>query len=190
MADFIVYVVATVITPGPNTIMSMRNGARCGFVRGMRFNLGIYTGFTILMFLCLLFSKTVYRLVPQIRPVMIALGAAYMLYQAYRCYTGGSLSDAEAERGSFLEGLLLQFVNAKAAIFGVTALSNYVVSFYPGIAVQAAFCVLLSTIAFLCGLLWSAFGAGFSKLFARHGKAVNTVMALLLVYCAGKLLMG
>ena len=50
------------------------------------------------------------------------------------------------------------------------------------------FAMLLSCIGFVFTLCWSAFGSLFRGLFARHGKIVNTVMALLLAYCAVSLI--
>lgn len=46
------------------------------------------------------------------------------------------------------------------------------------------FALLLAFIGFLFTLAWSAFGSVFQRLFSRHARLVNTIMALLLVYCA------
>ena len=50
--------------------------------------------------------------------------------------------------------------------------------------VLLAFALLLAFIGFLFTLCWSAFGSLFRWLFSRHARVVNTIMALLLVYCA------
>jgi cysteine/O-acetylserine efflux protein len=49
------------------------------------------------------------------------------------------------------------------------------------------FALLLAFIGFIFTLCWSAFGSAFRLLFSRHTKSVNTIMALLLVYCAATL---
>ena len=49
------------------------------------------------------------------------------------------------------------------------------------------FALLLAFIGFVFTLCWSAFGSAFRLLFSRHTKSVNTIMALLLVYCAASL---
>ena len=49
------------------------------------------------------------------------------------------------------------------------------------------FALLLAFIGFVFTLCWSAFGYAFRLLFSRHTKSVNTIMALLLVYCAASL---
>ncbi|MPN38989.1 Cysteine/O-acetylserine efflux protein [bioreactor metagenome] len=44
--------------------------------------------------------------------------------------------------------------------------------------------LLLATIALLSSMVWSGFGSLFRKLFQDHYRLVNTILALLLVYCA------
>ena len=50
--------------------------------------------------------------------------------------------------------------------------------------ILVGFALLLAFIGFLFTLLWSLFGSVFKYLFSEHTKLVNTIMALLLVYCA------
>ena len=47
--------------------------------------------------------------------------------------------------------------------------------------------MLIAGAAYMLHLAWSAFGSAFRLLFSRHTKSVNTIMALLLVYCAASL---
>ena len=137
MADFLIYALLVIITPGPNTIMSMRNGIEYGFRKGIRFNYGHFAGFFAVMLLCLALSKTLLTYLPQAKPVLLVLGIAYMLYQAWKCLTwrdvpeaagagtpdgGSELPDGGGEkpgrafsgaRSLALQGFLLQFINVK-----------------------------------------------------------------------------
>lgn len=54
--NFLSYAVATAVTPGPNNLMSMSNAGRLGFKRAFPFNLGILTGFAVVMLLCTFFA--------------------------------------------------------------------------------------------------------------------------------------
>ncbi|MDR3240039.1 MAG: LysE family transporter [Clostridiales bacterium] len=67
-------------TPGPNNIMSMNNAKNVGFKKSIPFNLGIFTGFSVVMILCLIFSTVLYTIIPKIQLPMKILGAAYMVY--------------------------------------------------------------------------------------------------------------
>ncbi|MGL5436169.1 MAG: LysE family translocator [Lachnospiraceae bacterium] len=187
-ADFFIYVIVTLITPGPNTIMAMHNGARYGIFNSLRFLLGIYSGFTALMLMCLLFSRTVYRLLPQIRPLLLAVGAVYMLYQAWKCWNRCLSIENAPHQGRFLEGIFLQLVNPKATVFGITTLTNYVIVFTASLRIQLLYCVVLSTISFGCIMLWAVFGSALGKLFVHREQLINRIMACLLCYCAWKLI--
>ena len=46
------------------------------------------------------------------------------------------------------------------------------------------FALLLAFIGFLFTLCWALFGSLFQLLFSKYARITNTLMALLLVYCA------
>ena len=188
--SFLTYAVITAATPGPNNIMSMTNGARQGFRAALPFNLGIWTGFSVVMLLCTALCQLLGTLIPKIRLPMLLLGAAYMLYLAWETFrSSGDIRESRAGEG-FVSGLLLQFVNAKIYIYGIMSMEAYILPVYQGRALPlAGFALLLAFIGFLFTLCWSAFGSAFILLFSRHAKLVNTLMALLLVYCAVSLFM-
>lgn len=188
--SFLTYAVITAATPGPNNIMSMTNGARQGFRAALPFNLGIWTGFSVVMLLCTALCQLLGTLIPKIRLPMLLLGAAYMLYLAWETFrSSGDIRESRAGEG-FVSGLFLQFVNAKIYIYGIMSMEAYILPVYQGRALPlAGFALLLAFIGFLFTLCWSAFGSVFKLLFSRHAKLVNTLMALLLVYCAVSLFM-
>ncbi len=188
MREFFLYIIATLITPGPNTIISFSNGLRYGVRKGIRFNLGAFSGFSFLMLFCLLCSRTIYRIIPHIRPVMSVLGAAYMLYQAYRCLKGSAISADASSTAGFKEGFLLQFVNVKAILFGITAMSGYIVPMVPSLALQCLFAIILALTAFLCAVLWLIAGAFTGRAAPLKGKYINYISGVLLIYCAFRLL--
>lgn len=184
-AAFAAYVLITAFTPGPNNIMSMSNASRLGFRRSFPFNLGILAGFLVVMALCTAFSSLLYAFIPRIRMGMQVLGAAYMLYLAYKTFTSKPGSDTGSpSRSGFISGALLQFINPKIYIYAITSMSAYVLPYYTDTLPIAAFAVLLAVVGFISTLCWALFGSAFGRLFARHGRVINTIMALLLVYCA------
>ena len=183
--SFLTYAVTTAVTPGPNNIMSMSNGSRRGFRGALPFNLGIGVGFSIVMLLCTAFCSFLSSAIPKIKTPMLLAGAAYMLYLAWETFrSSGDLEENHSGDG-FLSGLLLQFINPKIYIYGIMSMEVYILPYYHGQPLQlAGFALLLALIGFLFTLCWSAFGSVFKWLFCSHAKAVNTIMALLLVYCA------
>ena len=182
---FLTYAVITAATPGPNNIMSMSNAGRLGFRRALPFNLGIWVGFTIVMVLCTLFCTALSALIPAIRLPMLVLGAAYMLYLAWGTFRSSDVIQEDHAREGFRSGLLLQFINPKIYLYGIMSMEAYILPYYSGQpAVLLFFALLLAFIGFVFTLAWAAFGSVFRRLFSRHARAVNTIMALLLVYCA------
>lgn len=182
---FLLYVLATAATPGPNTLAALSAGGRLGFQRALPFNFGILTGFSTVMLLCAVLCGAVSALLPKIQRPMLAVGALYMLYLAWKTWRSGPLTEGVGDKSSFRDGLLLQFVNPKIHIYGIMSMEVYIFPVYGGQpAMLALFALLLAGIGFLLTLCWSAFGAVFHLLFSRYAAVTNTVMALLLVWCA------
>jgi len=188
VAVFLSYVLMTSFTPGPNNIMSMSNASRYGFRKSILFNVGVFWGFFCVINLCSLFSVTLYRLIPSVRPAMTCLGAAYILWLAWKTYrskpAGAGPDDHDKRTNTFWSGLILQFVNPKVILYGVTTVSTFIVPYYKTIPALAGFSVFLAFVGFVATCCWSLFGSVFQRFLLNNDTAVNTVMALLLVYCA------
>lgn len=183
---FLSYAVITAATPGPNNIMSMSNAGRVGFRRAFPFNLGIWVGFSAVMVLCTFFCQSLSALLPKIKEPMLAAGALYMLWLAWKTYKSPPVAEgADSSQGGFFSGLVLQFVNPKIYIYCIVSMEAYILPFYQGNwQALAFFALLLAWIGFVFTVLWSLFGSAFQLLFSRYAKVTNSVMALLLVYCA------
>mgnify|MGYP001012673092 CR=1 FL=1 len=191
LANYLIYAVVLTFTPGPNTILSMSNGTRFGFKKSLPFIFGVLFGFSAVMLISAVFSKALYSLIPQIKPVMLIVGAAYMLWLAWKIWKSDTqLNQANDQNASFLSGLILQFVNVKVYILGITSMSTYILPFTSDPWKIAGLSSLLVLSAFLANLSWLAFGSVFRKLFRNYGKLINGIMALLLVYTAVSLFMN
>ncbi len=183
--SFLMYVFITAYTPGPNNIMSMSNASRLGFKKSFPFNLGIWAGFSVIMLLVALFSYSLFTLLPVVKPFMQGAGALYMLFLAYKTFKSGAhIGEGEAKGSSFISGMLLQFLNPKIMIYGVTSMSAYILPHFNGWPEIIGFALMLAFIGFTSTLCWAVFGAVFCKAFSAHARILNTVMGLLLVYCA------
>ncbi len=185
LSAFLIYIIITAFTPGPNNIMSMTNAARLGFKKSFRFNLGIFAGFAIIMPVCTLLSAAFFSLIPKVKIYMQIAGAIYMLYIAWKIWRSSSEIDAgEGKGASFGAGMLLQFVNAKIYIYTITSMSVYILPVYNSPPVLIGFSLLLALTAFLSTILWGLFGSAFCNIQKKYSKIVNGILALLVVYCA------
>jgi cysteine/O-acetylserine efflux protein len=195
-AVFLSYVLVTSFTPGPNNIMSMSNASRYGFRKSIRFNFGVFFGFFAIAVLCSVFSVALFNFIPAIKSTMTGIGAAYILWLAWKTYRSKPSRKGENEGGdegggegqelpsSFLSGVMLQFVNPKVILYGITIFSSFIVPYYKSAGVLAGFALLLALVGFISTCTWSLFGSVFQRLLAKNDRLFNGVMALLLVYCA------
>lgn len=183
--NFLTYAIITAATPGPNNIMSLSNAGRLGFKKALQFNFGIWVGFSIVMLLCTLFVSLLSQVIPKIKTPMLMLGAAYMLYLAWKTFRSTNSIEEDYSRAGFWQGFTLQFINPKIYIYCIMSMEAYILPYYHGQLIALfAFAMLLAFIGFTFTVCWSAFGSVFKLLFSKHAKITNTIMALLLVYCA------
>jgi len=187
--SFMSYMLILAFTPGPNNIMSMNNAKNVGFRKGMSFNLGVFTGGFILMILCLLVSSFLYNVVPKIQFFMKILGALYMAYLIVKTLVPAKSHEVKTSNGTFLIAILLQFINPKVVLYGITAMSSFILPHFNSIPIQIFFAFLLAFTGFTSTLCWALFGSLFSMIFEKHGKILNIIMALLLLYCIISLFM-
>ena len=143
------------------------------------------------MVLCTAFCSGLSALIPKIRLPMPIAGAACMLYLAWETFRGSGEVEEDHSREGFRAGLLLQFISPKIYICCILSMEAYILPVYAGRPLPLlAFALLLAATGSVFTLGWSAFGALFRQLFSRHARAVNTVMAPLLVCCAVSLFLG
>jgi len=183
--DFLTYAVITAISPGPNNLISMSAAGRLGLRRSIPLNLGMWLGISIVMVLCTAFCSFLSSTIKAIETPMLVIGALYMLYLAWKTFKSSSEFNSHTAKSGFLSGLALQFVNPKLYLYGIVSIEAYILPYFQGQPVILfGFAMLLAFIGFVLTIAWGAFGSIFKLLFSRYARATNTVMALLLVYCA------
>ena len=181
---------ATTFTPGPNNILLLSSTSTFGFRRCRPLLLGIWVGLITVMLICGFGCAALGELVPQIVPVAKYVGAAYVLYLAYKTFirkTGSGTADA-SQPLTCGNGFLLQFLNIKILMLGIAFYSGYILryGFHPGHIV--AFALVMALCAGTGNLIWATLGSLLFPLYKKYAQVINTVMALLLVWCAWKII--
>ena len=82
--DLAVSACATTFSPGPNNILLLSSTSTHGFRKCMPLIFGIWTGLLTVMLICGFGCAFLGELVPQIVPVAKYVGAAYILYLAWK----------------------------------------------------------------------------------------------------------
>ncbi len=123
----LVYAFVTSITPGPNNLMLLASGVNFGFVRTIPHALGIGGGFLSLLLAVGLGLGALLATFPSLHLALKIVGAAYLVYLAWRVAMSRSLGnrDATARPMTFLEAAAFQWVNPKAWVMAVSAMAVY-----------------------------------------------------------------
>ncbi len=185
ISSFFIFITLMAFTPGPNNLMSMGNASRFGFRKSFPFNLGILAGFSFVMLMCAFASAVLSAFIPKITFAMKIAGCAYMLWLAWETFRAGDgHGGGESGTATFGAGAFLQLVNPKIYIYGFTALTSWILPATRSVPVIAGSAVFLAFYGFVSTVCWALFGAAIAKVFTGKARALNVVLAVLLVYCA------
>ena len=78
---------------------------------------------------------------------------------------------------------MLQFVNVKIYMFGVTALTGYVVGYMSSFPALLFFELVIATIGTIATCTWIGLGVLIQKFYLRHFRVINIILALTLLEC-------
>ena len=185
---FLSYIFVTSFTPGPNNLMALTNSAKFGIRKSLNFCSGVFIGFLIDMSLCAVLTTALYTSIPKIEPFIKGIGALYLLTLAFTVFRDKTKRKKSEKSflnpSSMFTGAIMQLVNVKVIIYGITSMSAFVL---PNTQTNGGIILgilLLSLVGFLATCTWALFGSLFQKIFTKYFKQTNLIMALLLVYCA------
>jgi threonine/homoserine/homoserine lactone efflux protein len=125
---FVLFAFVSSVTPGPNNTMLLSSGVNFGFNRTIPHMLGISCGFAVMVLAVGLGLGAVFKAYPVLYTVLRYAGAAYLLYLAYKIATSGPVTDATDKKArpmSYLGAAAFQWVNPKAWVMAIGAISTY-----------------------------------------------------------------
>ena len=158
LSNFLIYCVINAFTPGPGNILALNTVTNYGYKKGKPLFFGIFAGYYVVQILCAIFVYGVNSLLPNVMEVMKYIGAAYILWLAIHiAFSKPSTENAE-QSASFLKGFMLQFVNVKIYMFGVTALTGYVVGYMSSFPALLFFELVIATIGTIATCTWTGLG--------------------------------
>ena len=184
---FLPFVLITTFTPGPNNISSASMGLLYGYRDTLKYMLGIVTGFFLVMLLCGWTSTVLLKVLPSFETALRFIGAGYILWLAFETLkTSYTFQESNQSPMGFGKGLLLQVLNLKAIVYGLTLYSTFLVSITDSPALLLLSATFLATLAFCSVSIWALFGSAIRTALRqpRIRQSVNLVLSLLLVYTA------
>lgn len=125
--SLIVFAFVTSVTPGPNNMMLFASGVNFGFRRTLPHMLGIGGGFFSLLIGVGFGLGALLTTVPELYTALKLAGGAYLVYIAWKIGSSRALPDGKvgADPMTFLQAASFQWVNPKAWVMAVTAMTLY-----------------------------------------------------------------
>ena len=182
------FVAVTTYTPGPNNISAASMGVLYGYKRTLPYMLGMVSGFFMMLTLTGLVSGFLLEKIPAFEVILRIAGALYILWLAWHTLQATYAFDEEEETKplSFIQGFLLQVLNVKVIVYGLTLYGTFLADKIPSLPALALSALIFSGVGFTSVSLWTLFGAVIRRYLNRPKvrRTVNIILALLLVYTA------
>lgn len=181
---FSAYAFVASITPGPNNTMLLASGVNFGFRRSIPHVVGISIGFGVMVLAVGLGLGAVFTTVPALYTALHWAGIVFLLYLAFGIARsgGGGSTIGRPRPMSFIQGALFQWVNPKAWIMALGAVTTYTAKTgsVSDVLVTAALFALINA---PCVAIWAWAGRALRDRLADpfHRKVFNLTMAALLV---------
>ena len=171
------------ITPGPNNVMVMASGANFGMRRTVPHILGVGCGFVVMLLLVGLGLARLFEMFPVIRLVLTVVSALYLLWLAWKIANAAPVC-SNSGRGhpfTFLQAALFQWVNPKAWMMALSAITLYASGDSTGALMLVA--AVFGIVNLPCVSAWAGLGTHAARWLSNPARlrAFNYTMAACLL---------
>ncbi len=188
LGNFFIYSVINAFTPGPGNVLALNTVTNYGYKKGRPLYWGIFAGYYVVQIICAVFVFGVSTFLPDVPGIMKYIGAAYILWLAVHIALSKPTTDTVEKSASFLKGFLLQFVNVKIYLFGITALTGYITEYSASLWVLLLFEIIIATIGTIATLTWIGMGVLIQRAYQKYYRVINIILALMLSECVYSML--
>ncbi|WP_425092487.1 LysE family translocator [Tropicimonas sp. S265A] len=195
--DFLLGLVAfafvSSITPGPNNLMLLASGANFGLRRSLPHMLGISFGHAFMVLLLGLGLGQVFVTWPVTHDILKVVSVVYMAWLAWKI-ANAAAPESGARSGrpfTFLQAAAFQWVNPKAWVMGVTAVTAYAAP-EAGLLGAVLVAVVFCATNFPSVSVWAWMGTQVARWLSSPGRlrAFNWTCAALLMISLWPVLTG
>jgi threonine/homoserine/homoserine lactone efflux protein len=174
LLPFIVFAFVGSVTPGPNNMISTASGAAFGFGPTLPQMLGVSVGFPAMLMALGLGLGEIFRQAPWSHEALRYVGAAFLLYLAWRIAQTAKVEAIDASRPlTFMEAALFQWLNPKAwtlCLGVIAAFTTRGLLFWPSLVELGILAALAGIIAFIALVVWCLFGVMIARLLGDERK--------------------
>ena len=194
LSALLVLATATSFTPGPNTALSTALAVNRGLRGALHFVLAVPIGWGLLFTLSAVGLGSLVMAMPPLRWAIVLGGAGYLLWLARRLWGSGELSQADHSRMNvtFVQGVLLQFLNIKAWMLSLSIVAGWVAGHADAASRYLQTLPLMLFFAFSSNFSYALVGSLLRQWLARGRRLLvfNRAMALALVGTAAWVLLS
>ena len=188
LISFLIYCVINAFTPGPGNILALNTVANYGWKKGRPLFFGIFAGYYSVQIICALIVYGVSTFLPSVLGIMKYIGAAYILWLAIHIAISKPEIGSADKSASFMKGFMLQFVNVKIYLFGITALTGYITDYSTAFGILLLFELFIATIGSVATLTWIGMGMLIQSFYIKHFRIINIILSLSLLECVYSIL--
>ena len=186
MRDFgalVLFALVSSGTPGPNNALLWASGLQFGFRATVPQIIGTSAGIGILAVAVAAGLGAVVTGLPEVELALKVVGSLYLLFLAFQLAGGAAFQRAQIARPLRVhEAAAFQFLNPKAWLFALAAVSTFRPADLPVAIGSAIVIVTMVVVVLLTASIWAAGGTALQRLTARRRahRALNGALALLL----------
>lgn len=173
----------TTVTPGPNNLMLLASGANYGFRKTLPHMLGIVIGLSGLILVVGGGLMALLDAYPVLKMALSTASVIYLLWLAWKVASAAPFksNDEKGAPMTFLQAAAFQWVNPKAWVMGLSAITLYAAD----TTLLSVFVVagMFAVISFPAISIWAWFGMVVRQWLTSHlrYRVFNIAMAVLLV---------
>lgn len=172
-------------TPGPANIYALTCAIRYGRRESLKMWCGLLTGAVIAVLIMTVLTHFIGEALGEYVVWLKYLGAAYLVYLAYKMWKSPDSGGDSKRSCSFSSGLVMQLTNAKILLFELSVFSTFVLPYSDKITDLLPVAAMLLLAGPGANFVWLMAGSFLSGFFSKYHKTVNTVAAIALLLCAG-----
>src|SRR5690606_14996335 len=185
---------ASSITPGPNNLMLSASGIAFGLRRTLPHLAGVLVGFQSMLTVCASGVGALVAAFPEVALAMRLVGSGYLLYLAWvmRNAFAADASGRLPRPLTFVEAVLFQFVNPKAWLMALTAVSVFAPGIEPRWLALAAVCGVFAAVGLPCIGAWALLGFSLHRGLGapRWRDYLGLIVAVLMLYAVVAIWVG
>tara|TARA_A100001011_G_scaffold151233_1_gene159631 strand:- start:336 stop:926 length:591 start_codon:yes stop_codon:yes gene_type:complete len=174
------------LSPGPNNIMTSYTAFNFGIKKTIPTMLGVIIGWTLLVIILQVGSVIIFQRFEIIQKTITLLGSVYLIYMAYKLsFSFQNSHSVNSQPVTFLNTFFFQFVNPKAIIIALTAISIFIDPQVDFLIDSITLTIIFFLMAVGSQAVWCLMGKYLRK-FATSDRFIqnfNYTMSFLLIVC-------